>query len=95
MDKETIEELTQLSKIRCTQEEKDELQKNLGAILKHVEALNSVETEHVQTCYQVYPFSESVLADDVEGETIPLEEFLKNAPDQVGGMVKTPEVIAF
>lgn len=95
MDQETIEELTQLSRIRCTAEEKEKLRNNLTAILAHVEALNNIDTECVQTCYQVYPFSKSVLADDQEGETIPLEKFLENAPDHVGGMVKTPEVIAF
>lgn len=95
MDQETIDELTQLSRIRCTKEEKEKLRENLSSILSHIEALNNVDTDNVQTCYQVYPFSQSVLAEDQEGETIPLDKFFENAPDQVGGMIKTPEVIAF
>ncbi|MCI5053125.1 MAG: Asp-tRNA(Asn)/Glu-tRNA(Gln) amidotransferase subunit GatC [Simkaniaceae bacterium] len=95
MDESTINELTTLCRIRCTEDEKKQLLKNLQSIISQIDNLNQVETDHVNPCYQVYPFSKNVLAEDEVSDMLAREDYLKNAPDSVGGMVKTPEVIAF
>ena len=95
MERDEFKELSKLCRIECTEEESATIQENLGKVLGYVETLKDVPTTDIPPCYQVVHFPENVLGDDEVADELPLDEFLENVPDQIGGMVKTPKVIQF
>lgn len=93
LDRNTIKSLTQLSRIGCTEEEQEALLKDLERILAYIEMLQSIDTKNVIPCNHVLGDMVNVMREDIVGPTIPRQEFLANAPDHVGGLVKVPPVI--
>jgi aspartyl-tRNA(Asn)/glutamyl-tRNA(Gln) amidotransferase subunit C len=86
--------LEKLCRIQFTEEEKKDMLTNMNNILKHMEELNSINTDNVQPCSYVLQQSLSnVLRKDEIGQTLSHEDFLRNAPDQIGGMIRTPPVM--
>ncbi|HCJ83322.1 MAG TPA: Asp-tRNA(Asn)/Glu-tRNA(Gln) amidotransferase subunit GatC, partial [Parachlamydiales bacterium] len=47
----------------------------------------------VAPCNHVLPQLKNVLREDRAQETLSREEFLKNAPQHIGGMIRVPPVI--
>lgn len=93
LDKQTIKSLTQLSKIKCTEEEEESLLKDLESILAYVEQLEEVETENVSACNYIVELNQNVWREDIANQGMSREAFLSNAPAQIGGLVKVPPVI--
>lgn len=93
INKETIKNLTQLSRIECSEEEQQQLLDNLKKILKYIDQLNEVDTQHVLPCNHVLDDIANVTRDDVVGESLPREKFLANAPSHIGGMIRVPTVL--
>lgn len=93
LDKKTIQTLTELSRIGCTEEEQEHLLADLKSILGYVEQLAEVETGDVPPCNHVLADMNNVTREDVVGETLPRELFLENAPEQIGGLIRVPTVI--
>ena len=92
-----VDELAKLCHIKCSEQEKEKIQANLEKVLGYVSLLNEVETKDVPPCMHVLETMINVMEDDEprNGEKMSREDFLKNAPDQVGGMIKVPTVIEF
>ena len=90
--KETIKNLTLLSRIACTEEEQEALLQDLGKILKYFEQLEEIDTSKVPPCNHVLEGMSNVMREDVVGKTLSREEFLKNAPSHVGGLIRVPPV---
>ncbi|MBF5059476.1 Asp-tRNA(Asn)/Glu-tRNA(Gln) amidotransferase subunit GatC [Candidatus Neptunochlamydia vexilliferae] len=93
LDKETIEHLTRLSRIRCSEKEVDTLLKNLQSILGYIDQMKEVDTEDVPVCNHVSEEIGMVVREDEVSESLPRETFLENSPSQVGGMIRVPPVI--
>lgn len=93
VNKNTIEELTKLSRIGCTEEEQEALLQDLKKILNYFEQLNEIDTEHVLPCNHVLDDIVNVMREDETGETMPRETFLANAPAHIGGMIRVPPVL--
>ena len=93
IDKETIKYLTGLSRIDCTEAEQEALLKDLKSILEYFEELKELDTTGVAPCNQVLADMKNVTRKDLVGKTMPREDFLDNAPAQIGGMIKVPTVI--
>lgn len=93
LDKNTIKNLTVLSRIACSDEEQEKLLQDLAGILDYVELLKEVDTENVPPCNQVLPDLINVMREDHVGKTLPREKFLSNAPEHVGGLVRVPTII--
>lgn len=92
LDKKTIENLTKLSRIACTEEEQEAILVDLQKILKYAEQLDEINTDQVPPCNQVLSEMHNVMREDEVGETLPRKDFLKNTK-QVGGLVQIPPVI--
>lgn len=92
-NKETIRSLIQLSRIDCTEEEQERLLKDLEKIIRYFEQLEEINTDNIPPCNHVLEGMHNVMRDDIVGDTLPREEFLANAPSQIGGMVRIPPVI--
>ncbi len=93
LNKETIENLIQLSRIDCSTEEQEALLNDLQGIFAFFAQLEEVDTTNVLPCNHVLAEICNVVREDVVGETMPRDVFLANAPSHTGGMIRVPPVI--
>jgi aspartyl-tRNA(Asn)/glutamyl-tRNA(Gln) amidotransferase subunit C len=93
IDKETVKNLTKLSRIDCTEAEQEALLHDLKRIISHMDQLNEVDTEHLKPCNHVLEDMVNVTREDKVGTTLPREAVLDLAPSQVGGLFRVPTVI--
>jgi aspartyl-tRNA(Asn)/glutamyl-tRNA(Gln) amidotransferase subunit C len=93
LDKKVIKQLTQLCRIDCTEEEQEDLLRDLKKILAYVEQLQEIDTEDVPPCDQVLEEMKNVMRDDVIGSVLDRDEFLANAPARIGSWIRVPRVI--
>ncbi len=93
-DLNTIAQLKKLSRIECTPEEEASILNNLSQIIDYMDALSEVDTEHVEPCTHVLSsmLKNQMRKDEVK-DILPREQFLSNAPDQIGGMIRVPPVL--
>ena len=92
IDQNTIQYLSKLCCIHCTEKEQQKLCLDLKKILDYVEQLDELDTTNIPPCNSVTAMT-NLMRDDVVGETTPLESFIANAPDHIGGMIRVPPVI--
>jgi aspartyl-tRNA(Asn)/glutamyl-tRNA(Gln) amidotransferase subunit C len=93
--KEDLDKLKLLCRIECTQEEDEKLLKNLKSIFQHIATLQTAQTEGIVGKHNLLECESNVMGEDTVGQILSNEEFLQNAPDHVGGMIKVPTVIQF
>jgi aspartyl-tRNA(Asn)/glutamyl-tRNA(Gln) amidotransferase subunit C len=93
-DLKSFEHLKKLCRIECSEEEDQELLRDLKKVLQYVELLDELNTENVPTCrYVLRGMLQNKMREDQVGELLSRDKFLTNAPDQIGGMIKTPPVL--
>lgn len=92
--KSTLENLKNLARLKCSEAEDQTLLEGLSKVLSHIEKLQSIDTEEVEPTDTVFQGEtrESYREDTVDN-TLDRKTFLDNAPDQVGGMIRTPPVM--
>jgi aspartyl-tRNA(Asn)/glutamyl-tRNA(Gln) amidotransferase subunit C len=89
-----MSQLKKLCRIDYSPEEEADLQKSLARVLEYVDKLNEVDTKNVEPCRFVHPaIHKTQMREDVVQDVLPREQFLANAPDQIGGMIRTPPVL--
>ncbi len=95
VDENVVIQLTSLSRIHTTQDEKTKLIKTLSSILSYAEQLQEVDTDDVPACNHVLENMKNVMREDEPGELLDSKVFLSNASSAVGGMIRVPPVIKF
>tara|TARA_B100001250_G_C19030368_1_gene457138 strand:+ start:183 stop:470 length:288 start_codon:yes stop_codon:yes gene_type:complete len=92
IDKNTINKIARLSRIKLDDKESEDYIKDLNSILDWVEQLNEINTENVEPLTNI---SSSVLPkrDDVSNDINSSEEILKNAPEKIEGFFSVPKVV--
>lgn len=85
--------LMKLSKIECSQEEKDRFHTALSRVVNYIDQLTEVDTEGVAPCNHILETITNVMREDETGETLSRDTFLANAPSHVGGMVRVPPIL--
>ena len=93
MDAEEIEKLALLSRIACTDEEKERLSKDLKRITSYIELLAEIDTATVSPCTCVLETLKNVMREDEPGKTLDRELFLANAQEHVAGLIRVPPVL--
>jgi aspartyl-tRNA(Asn)/glutamyl-tRNA(Gln) amidotransferase subunit C len=93
INKDTIKNLSQLSRIECNEADQEALLKDLQSIINYFEQLEEVDTTNVAPCNHVLSAMVNVEREDAVKETLPRETFLSNASSRVGGLIKVPPVI--
>lgn len=89
-----LKHLKKLCRIDCTPEEEASLLEGLKGILGYVEQLKDVDTTHTPPCsYVLRTMLKNRMRQDEVSDTISREQFLANAPDQIGGMIRVPPVL--
>ena len=92
IDKNTINKIARLSRIKLEDKESEDYIKDLNHILDWVEQLNEVNTDNVEPLSNI---SSSVLPkrDDVSQDINSSEEILENAPEKIQGFFSVPKVV--
>ena len=92
IDKNTINKIARLSRIKLDDKESEDYIKDLNSILDWVEQLNEVNTENVEPLSNI---SSSILPkrEDVSKDANSSDEILKNAPDKLEGFFAVPKVV--
>ena len=91
--KKEIEMLGALSRLKLNEEELEALTHDLKRVIDYVELLQEVDVSDLAPYSHVEEQGIGALREDEVKETLPRDVFLKNAPDQVGGMIRVPPVI--
>jgi aspartyl-tRNA(Asn)/glutamyl-tRNA(Gln) amidotransferase subunit C len=87
-----VEHVANLARLELSEEEKNKFTEQLNAILKYVEQLNQLDTEHVEPTSHVMPLY-NVMREDEARPSWPLEQVLLNAPDEEDGQFRVPAVL--
>ena len=92
IDKNTINKIARLSRIKLDDKESEDYINDLNSILDWVEQLNEVNTENVEPLSNI---SSSILPkrEDISKDTNSSEEILENAPDKLEGFFAVPKVV--
>ena len=92
LDKSDVENIAHLARLAVDEADIPQYAENLSSILGLVEQMNAVDTSGVEP--MAHPFQlKNVLADDVPGEPLPVEEALANAPARRGDSFRVPRVV--
>lgn len=93
IDENEVKHLAQLARIKLSDEEVPQLQKDLSKILEYVDALKQVNTDGLPEIAQVTGIKNSLRADEpVQASTEERDAILKNAPATESGYFKVKEV---
>ena len=92
IDKNTINKIARLSRIKLDDKESEDYIKDLNSILDWVEQLNEVKTENVEPLSNI---SSSTLPkrEDVSNDANSSKEILENAPDKLESFFAVPKVV--
>jgi len=91
IDKNTINKIARLSRIKLEDKESDDYITDLNSILDWVDQLNEVNTDNVEPLSNI---SSSTLPKraDLSNDVNSSEEILKNAPDKLESFFAVPKV---
>ena len=87
-----VEHVARLARLELSEEEKAQFTVQLNAILKYAEKLNELDTESIEPTSHVIPLM-NVMREDEPRPSWPVEDVLKNAPDEEDGQFKVPAVL--
>ena len=88
----TVERMADIAHMYVSEEETNEIAKELSFLLECCDKLNQVDTDGVEPT--VHPITDkNVLREDVVWESLPIEEVLKNAPDKDNRFFRVPKII--
>lgn len=88
-----LQHLKKLCRIECDPQEDAALIEKLNSSIRQIDTMLELGTDGVEPCHHVIEGIVSPMRDDEIADVIPREEFLKNTPDQVGGMIRTPPIM--
>ena len=92
IDKNTINKIARLSRIKLDDKESEDYIKDLNSILEWVDQLNEVNTQNIEPLSNI---SSSVLPkrEDIPKDANSSDEILENAPDKLEGFFAVPKVV--
>ncbi|KIL37890.1 glutamyl-tRNA amidotransferase [Gordoniibacillus kamchatkensis] len=92
ISKQDVEHVANLARLELTDAEKEQFAEQLSAILKYAEQLSELNTDGIEPTSHPMPLL-NVMREDEARPSWPLEEVLKNAPDEEDGQFKVPAVL--
>ena len=92
LDTNTINKIAKLARIKLSEEEAEDLLKDMNSILDWVEQLNEVNTDSIEPLANI---SSSVLPQrkDESSDVNSSDEILQNSPDKLEGYFAVPKVV--
>lgn len=87
-----VEHVALLSRLDLSDEEKRMYAEQLSSILEYAGMLDELDTTNVPPTAHVLPLN-NVFREDREGEHLPLDKAMQNAPDREGKFFKVPRIV--
>lgn len=87
-----VEHVAKLARLELRAEEKEKLTEQLNAILKYMDKLNELDTNHIEPTSHAMKLT-NVMREDIPRGSWPIELVMRNAPDEEDGHFKVPAVI--
>lgn len=91
--KDLVRNVAKLSSLSLTEEEVDTIAPQFAKILDYMAVIDELDLEGVEPLTHVNEYQVNVWREDKVGESLPLEEALKNAPKRNEQFFKAPKVI--
>ena len=92
IDRNLVEYLEKLGRIRLTEEEKVAAEKDLQDILTYIDTLNELDTDGIEPASHSFPVA-NVMRDDIVTNKADTENILKYAPDSKDGCFVVPKTV--
>lgn len=92
VSKKDVEYVAQLARLTFNEDEKEILAEDLNQILKYVDQLSVLDTDHIDIVVNPY-YIENVYREDQVEPSMPLKDVIKNAPETLEGYVVVPKII--
>ena len=86
-----VEHVAKLARLELTEKEKVTYTKQLGDVLKYVDAMNEVNTDNIEPMAHAIDFVNVMREDEVYYEQSK-EELMKNAPNEENGFFQVPKI---
>ncbi|CAN5447394.1 Asp-tRNA(Asn)/Glu-tRNA(Gln) amidotransferase subunit GatC [soil metagenome] len=93
LTKEDILKLARLSRLKLSDAEVNEYQKEISDILEYVRMLDKADTKGLKPTYQVTGLSNVSRSDELIDYGISPEELLKNLPDREKNYIKVKRML--
>lgn len=90
--RENIDHVADLVKLALTEEEKEQLTKDLDYVVSYMSTMNEVDTDKVQPMTHVLPLK-NLFRQDLVGNSSDQEQILSNAPSRKDGSFKVPKAV--
>ena len=87
-----VRRVAALARIDLTDDEAAHFQKDLDDVLAFIEQLNELDLSGLEPMYHPLPL-ENVLREDVVTESVDPEALLRNAPANVQGLIRVPQMM--
>lgn len=87
-----VEHVAKLARLRLDETEMEQFTGQLNAILRYADKLNELDTDGVEPTSHPMPLS-NVMREDEARPSWPVEEVMRNAPDEEDGQFKVPAVL--
>ena len=92
LDKETVQKVARLARIRMSDEELDNVLPRLQKIIEFVEQLSEIDTDNVEPLANVMEIS-GTMRDDVVNDGNCPEKILANAPEEIQNYFVVSKVV--
>lgn len=90
--KKDVEYVAQLARLEFDEEDKETLIKDLNSVLGYIDKLNELDTDDVDIIVNPYYLENKFREDEVK-ESLPLEDVIKNAPENLDEYIVVPKVV--
>ena len=92
VSREEVAYVADLARIAFTDEETEQMSKELGAVLDYMNTLNQLDTAGIKPTEHILPIK-NVFREDAVKASLPINEVLANAPESESGCFKVPRVV--
>lgn len=90
--KELVQYVAELSRIKLSEQDAENMQNDLGAIVNYMEILNQLDTDSVEPLSHIFNIT-NVMREDKVQESYDRAEILKNAPERTDETVVVPKTV--
>lgn len=91
--REDIDHLADLSDFSLSEQEKDNLKKDLSGIIKYISQLDELDTDNIEPTYQVFEMENVWREDEIIKQDATREELLALAQETKDYQIKVPKVL--
>ncbi|MFH1129240.1 MAG: Asp-tRNA(Asn)/Glu-tRNA(Gln) amidotransferase subunit GatC [Patescibacteria group bacterium] len=98
MNKEQVEHIAKLARIKLTKKEEEKFTNDLSSILNYIDKLNAVDTENIKPIQQITGL-ETIVRKDKTGNPPSSNDYgvaskiLEQAPDKQNNYFKVPKIL--